>query len=358
MKDLIVPLAKEYISIPSTAEDTDSLLKVLESAKKQLPEYPHISFVSDGAPSLLFSNTTEPQKEFKIILNAHLDVVPATNKAQYEPYEQDGKLYGRGAYDMKSAAAVMTLVFKELGKTLPYSLGLQLTTDEEVGGQNGTKYHLDQGVRTEFCITGEGTNLRITHAAKGILLIKLTTKGKNAHGAYPWLGKNAIWEMYEALGAIMDSYGIPEHETDATTVNLSKIETTNNAFNKVPDHCVAYLDIRYPFEEQDTIVQAIRSLVPANIAFDVVKKPPAHHTESTNPYAVLLRKTTTDVINEELPLRKAYGASDAAYFSAIGAGAVEFGPKGGNHHSENEWVDIQSLHDYYNILKNFLLSIQ
>src|SRR5579862_6285724 len=101
MIDEILNLSKQLIEIPSVSGDIPNLVKALKLAKQQLPDQIFLPFVSDGIPSLLFTNQKQPNKEFKIILNAHLDVVPAAAE-QFIPIEKDGKLYGRGAYDMKS----------------------------------------------------------------------------------------------------------------------------------------------------------------------------------------------------------------------------------------------------------------
>src|SRR4051812_24117149 len=107
----IVTLAKELISIHSVSGDTQKAVEVLELAKSYLPEYEFTPFVSNGYPSLLFSNKEKELRNFTIILNGHIDVVPAMPE-QFKPYVENGKLHGRGAFDMKSAVAVKILVFK------------------------------------------------------------------------------------------------------------------------------------------------------------------------------------------------------------------------------------------------------
>src|SRR6266705_469894 len=187
----IVSLAKEIISITSATGEVDNAALVLEVAKKQLEGNAHTSFVSSNIPSLLYSNKGKDVKNFKIILNAHLDVVPG-KKEQFQPYEKDGKIYGRGAYDTKAGTAVMIMLFKELAPQLDFPLALQLTTDEELGGVNGTKYQIDQGIRGDFVIATEcGSNFHIVHEAKARLVVKLVAKGKTSHSAYPWAGDNA-----------------------------------------------------------------------------------------------------------------------------------------------------------------------
>ena len=358
MGDEIVILTKNLISIPTVSGDIEQANKIIKLTKNQLNNFEPVSFQSDNFPSLLFSNSRKEIKKFKIMLNAHLDVVPAEQEL-FVPHEKDGKLYGRGAYDMKGAAAVMILLFKELAHNVSYPLGLQITTDEEVSGYNGTGYQIRQGVRTNFAIMGEcNSNFQITNQAKGRTVVKITIKGDSAHSAHPWRGENAIWEMYKVLEPIMKAYPIPVEETFESTVSITKIEAENDATNIIPDNCVAYLDIRFTEKDKNTIMPKIRSLLPDDAVIDAKHRRPTHYSDSKNIYITSLRKITTDFIKKELPLRSAHATSDAPFFSSVGCDAVEFGPIGRSPHHENEWVDIQSLKDYYKILKQFLLSIK
>src|SRR3989338_4868296 len=194
----ILDLSKKLISIPSIKENPRKLIEILELTKKELKGFNISSYSKEGIPSLLISNSEQKLKKFKIILNAHLDVVPAKEN-QFSPQEKDGKLYGRGAYDMKAAAAVEILVFKELAKKLNYPIALQLVTDEEIGGNNGTKYQIGRGVKCDFVIAGEPTNFGISTKAKGIVWGKIKVKGVAAHGAYVWRGENALWKAKKIL---------------------------------------------------------------------------------------------------------------------------------------------------------------
>lgn len=117
MKDQILPLTKLFITFPSTADNTSVKKRVIESAKTKLSGLTVEEFDKNGSPSLLAYSAPERPDRFRVILNAHLDVVPGA-PSQYEPKEKDGKLYGRGASDMKGAAAVELLVFKELAPKL------------------------------------------------------------------------------------------------------------------------------------------------------------------------------------------------------------------------------------------------
>jgi succinyl-diaminopimelate desuccinylase len=358
MSDAIVSLTKKFISLPSYAIDRETCLKILELAQEELKGQTYTSFVKDGIVSLLYTNTPEPTKKCKIILNAHLDVVQG-HKEQFNPIEKDGKLYGRGAYDMKAAAATMIHVFKDVAQDLPYTLGLQITTDEEIVGSKGVGYQLEQGVTTEFAITGEcGSNLHIINRFRGIYVIKLHATGQKAHAGHLWQGENALLLLYEAINAIMQHYPTPKNPSWQTTVNVAKVETNNIAHNIVPEDATAVLDIRFLPEEKESIIETIKSFLPKSVTLEVEKHMQPHHTQETNSYLQQLVHSIENVTEATPNILPNWGGSDIVFYSTRGIGGVEIGPKGGSHHGNDEWVEIASLETYYQILKDFLLSVK
>ena len=258
--------------------------------------------------------------------------------------------------EMKANAACLIMVFKEVADKTGYPLGLQLVTDEEVGGFNGTKYQIEKGVRADFVIAGEPTNFDIVNKAKGILRVKIIVSGQAAHGAYPWRGENAIWRMNKFLCILKKNYPIPIREKWATTVNLSRIETTNLALNKIPDDCTVELDIRFIPEDSKMIVADIKKLIPNRFKLEIMANEPALQVDPGNDYIKTLRQVGQQVIRKSIVLRGAHGSSDARHFTRVNCPGVEFGPVGGGIGSDGEWVDISSLAKYGQILKRFLLS--
>lgn len=353
----ITSLTKKFISIKSTANNTKALDKILDLALSCLEGYTIEQFEHNGIKSALIYNTKKRPKKFKIILNGHLDIIPG-KEDQYIPKIKGNRLYGVGSMDMKANVACLIMVFKEVADKVSYPLGLQLVTDEEIGGDNGTKYQIEKGVRADFVIAGEPTNFDIVHKAKGVLQVKVFTKGKTAHGAYPWKGENAIWKMNEFFNALKKKYPVPNRETWKTTVNVSRIGTSNQAFNKIPDDCVSQLDVRFVSEEMDTIKKSLQQLLPKMVAFDVVAYEPALFTDKNNEFVKLLEEIIRHTIGKNIRLRGAHGSSDARHFARVNCSGIEFGPIGGGIGSDHEWVGISSLEKYYRILKKFLLTVK
>lgn len=355
MIDQITFLTNALITIPSVKEDISSLNLVLELAQQELTGYTYKRFESNNIPSLLFYNTPTPPEKFKVILNAHLDVVPGTTD-QFHPFEKQGRIYGRGAYDMKAGAAISILLFKNLAKKIAFPLGLQLVTDEENGGYDGTAYQLKQGVKTEFVIAGDSSNFSLVHEAKTLFWIKVNASGKTEHAGYPWLGENAIAKMTKFIQSVEQYFPKVTNDNWTNTVTVSRIDTSNVATNKIPWDCHAIFDIRCIPQDREKVFTAFIHLIPEDFSYEVLLDEPAEFTPKDSPFLQKLLTITKEVTGKTPDMITKHGLSDVRFFMEQGAHGTQFGPKGAGHHSDNEWVDIKNLQEYYHILEKFLLS--
>jgi succinyl-diaminopimelate desuccinylase len=358
MTDKILELTKKLMDIHSTKEHPEELDRALDVIKAEINgDFQMEEFESNETRSILVHNAEKGTKNFKIIFNAHVDIVHGSRK-QFTNYEKDGKLYGRGGYDMKAAAAVMTLVFKKLARNLPYPIALQVVTDEEIGGFNGTHYQLKKGVRADFTITGDcGSNLNIVSEAKGIMWLKIHATGKKAHGAYLWRGENALWKIHNALASLHKVFPVPSEEAWITTMNLAKIETDNSTFNHVPEGATAYLDFRFIPEDEKTIMEKIISAITPDIEIETLFCNSPEYIAPDNPFVKKLQAAKEEVTGEKAELISLHAPSDIRHYNDFGCVGVGFGALGAHQHANDEWVDIQSLKGYYRTLEQFLLSI-
>lgn len=350
----LVTLTQKLVSIPSTKDNPQALKQVLDLAATQLKGLNSKKFTHKGLSSLLFYNTPTLPKKFKVILDAHLDVVPAKD-FQFKPVIKGDKLWGRGASDMKAAAAAEILVFKEIANKVKYPLGLQLVTDEEIGGFNGAKYQLENGIKTDFILAGEPTDLGVNHQSKGIIWAKVTSTGSSAHSSRPWEGHNAIWIMKHFLDTLEKSFPERLKEVWETTVNVARIETTNTTTNKVPEDCTAYLDIRFIPADKTTILATLKKLVPKSIHLELLTHEPVQFTASDNPYLNSLRQATKKITGKLPSLVNKHGGSDVRHYTSQGMAGCTFGPVGAGLHTDHEWVSLNSLNQYSQILKTWLL---
>lgn len=345
------------IAIPSTSDRPDALGDALDFVLAQVgSDFPVRRYMSSGKPSALVYVGVGP---FRVILNAHLDVVPGA-PSQFAARRVGDRLYGRGAQDMKAAALAMVDAFRATAGTLGYPIALQLVTDEEVGGFDGTAHQIANGVRAGFVVIGEYSDLRVVTASKGICQAMLTASGSAAHAAYPWLGSNALLTLIAGIDRLMRRYPVPSAEAWTTTVNVARIETPNTAANQVPASATAFLDIRFPPADTDfagcTPAQVAEHLsAVAGVPVEVASLGQPHETSPDNPFLASLRAALAGAGGPGTTMRK-HGASDSRHYHAVGVDTVICGPGGDGQHGPDEYVDLTTVEAYRNALIAFLRS--
>ncbi len=361
--DQIIETTKQLIAIPSSADNPAALQAAIDLIEAQVAKNPELTiehFNRGDKPSFLaYYGPTRPKK-FDILLNAHVDVVPGTPKL-FKPTIRNGKLYGRGALDMKGTAAVLTSVFCELADKVPYALGLQIVTDEEIGGHGGAQYQIEQGVRANFVIMGEYANNRhaIYNAARGICWAEIRIKGKSAHGGHLWHGTNAVVKAGDFAGAVLKHYPTPDKETWTTTASVANLYTPNDAYNKVPDSAILKIDFRFTqedpvFQSRDNLEAFIKSLDPEAELINLATFEPAINVEELNPYVQGLSAAMLQVTGHKPQFLGRPAASDGRHFAAVGNDIIEFGLYGSGSHSDDECVELASFDEYRSILLAYL----
>jgi succinyl-diaminopimelate desuccinylase len=356
----------ELLTVPSTSDRPAELHRALDfviafaEGHGAGPGFTVERFESGGKPSaLIYTGPSRPDR-FRVVLNAHLDVVPALAD-QFRPRRDGDHLYARGAQDMKVTGLVQALVFGELAASLPYSVGLQLVTDEEVGGRDGTLHQVEQGVTSEFVIIGETSGLRIVTESKGILRVTLHAEGKGAHGAYPWLGDNALLKLHRTVDKLLAVYPVPAEEAWRTTVSLASVSTPNQARNQVPAQAEALLDIRFPAADADLygasaeqITAYLQGFCESGVTVVVDSADQPHRADTTSAEVAALQRAARAQGYSGDFLRK-HGSGDSRFYGERGVNSVAFGTGGGGQHGEGEYVDITTIEPYYQALRTFLL---
>ena len=355
MKELI-ELTKSLIRYPSVSTRPDQIHACADFIADYLKSSGifHQRFNFNNTPSILVL----PQSPFApVVLMSHFDVVDGPDHL-FIPREENGCLFGRGSIDDKYAVALSLVLLKNhvdrlrsLGKNQGgLNFGVLLTGDEEIGGPNGAQRVLHE-FKTDFCIALDGGNLqKIVVKEKGILRLKLVSRGKTAHGARPWLGENAIDQLiadYQRLKAFFDG-SAPDHWH--RTLNFSAIHA-GNVINQVPDHAEALFDIRYTeADDIDALVKDVRASIQGEL--QVISTAPMF-LGGESPYLDrLLTFTPATRIGCE------HGASDARHLADHGIPGIVWGADGEmSQHAENEHIDIDSFIHLYTILDQFLSAI-
>lgn len=354
--------ARGLLAIPSTADRPEDLCRALEFVLDVVgPGFTVERFESRGKPSaLVYLGASRPR--FRVIFNAHVDVVPARPE-QFQPRLEGTRLYGRGTHDMKVSALVQAMVFRELAGVVSYPIALQLVTDEEVGGRDGTLHQLEQGVSGEFVIIGEQSRLRVVTESRGLLTACLRAEGRSGHSAYQWLGDNAILKLMSSLDKLLSSYPVATEEVWRTTVSLARIGTTNSALNQIPADAQAWLDIRFPAEDTDLngrtveeVADYLATFCVPGVTVAVTSVDPPHWVDHRRPEVRLLQHAARNQGYRADILRK-HGASDSRFYSQRGIDAVVFGIGGDGQHGPHEYVDITTVAPYYRALTAFLTDL-
>ena len=293
-----------------------------------------------------------------VLLHGHVDVVPA-HDGQFEPRVEGDRLIGRGAYDMKGAVAAMMCAVKDVVEQDRVRVRFICVPDEESEDidNHSTDALVAEGLRGDFALTGEPTDLHIGVQAKGVLALRVCVFGTAAHGSTPWLGDNAILKAHDAFRRIETLPFSRESSDlfDRPSINLSRI-VGGDAFNKVPDRCAMDVDIRFlPNQDPGAILAQVRAIPDVEIVKYFTRAPAI--VERSNPYVLALRDAVGRSIAGDVLSVGRDGASDAGAFLAVGIPAVEFGPTGGGHHGPQEWVSISSLARYRQALRDFVFAL-
>jgi succinyl-diaminopimelate desuccinylase len=318
-----------------------------------------IDAIEEGARGLpVVRAEVGPEGVPTVVLHGHLDVVPG-HPEQFEPRVEGDRLFGRGAYDMKGALAVMLIVVAGMREQDVVRVRLGIVADEESEEEEdrGSDHLVESGFIGDFAITGEPTDLHIGVEAKGVLAMRLGVVGRAAHGATPWMGDNAVLKALDVFRGI-ESLPFARQSSelfDRPSINLGRI-WGGDALNKVPDRCVIDVDIRYlPGQDPADIVNEVGELPDTEIVA-TFSRPPAI-VERDSEFVLALSEAAAPHHTEEPMSVGRDGASDAVSFQRVGVPAVEFGPRGGGHHGPEEWVSVSSLESYRSTLEGFLRSL-
>jgi succinyl-diaminopimelate desuccinylase len=326
----------------------------LESRGISVREVPH-----RGLPMLLADVGPEAHEGVPcVILHGHLDVVPGRPE-QFHPRLEGDRLFGRGADDMKGGLAAMMCVLKEVERQDRVAVRFVCVPDEESEelDQRSIDALLAGGLRGDFAITGEPTNLHIGVEAKGVLAMRIEVQGRAAHSSTPWLGENAVLKAIDVFRAI-ESLPFSRESSDLfdrPSINLGRIQG-GDAVNKVPDECTMAVDIRYlPGQDPHDILAQVREIPGVEVTRTFIH--PTVRVPRTEVHVMALGESLKRSVPGEVLSVGRDGASDAASFLAAGIPAVEFGPEGGGHHGPDEWVSVSSLARYRRALVEFVRTL-
>ncbi len=352
-KERLVNLTLKLISFPSTKDNARARKNIINFIKKYLSKEKVFfrEYESRQFPSLVI--TLKKEKNPDILLVGHLDVVPAA-PADFQGKVKQGRIYGRGAGDMKAAVAVMIETLKYFARQKPkLSLGLMLTTDEEIGGFNGVGYLLKQKKykpKLAFIPDGGHDLSTIVFREKGVLHLKIKAKGKAAHAARPFWGDNALEKLIVIYLKLKEIIPDLKEGQWLNSMTLSKI-SGGQAINQVPAQAQMYLDIRFIDQKnEEKIMRQIKKITSS----EILARAPAFFQPKNHKYIKLYKRQAEKIIGKKISFVGSEGASDARFFSEQNIPTIITKINCGHIHADKEWVEIKEMFLLWQILINFL----
>ncbi|HSX36284.1 MAG TPA: M20/M25/M40 family metallo-hydrolase [Patescibacteria group bacterium] len=365
-QEQLIEKTKQLIAIPSVAQDPAALLEALDFIAAMIwercPDVTIERFKSNYKPGLLAYRGAQRPANFRIMLNGHLDVVPGKPE-QYKAVVKDGKLYGRGVYDMKAACVVLTDQFCRFVNEVPYALGLQIVTDEESDGRNGTLYQIKKGVRADFIIAGEcgrplGT-YEIANEAKGFVMAEIGFHGRAAHSAYPWKGNNAALRATTFINALHERFPVPLEASDETFISVTSLSAVSDAHSKLPDFATVKVVARYAagdpnFRSRRHFAALIEEIDPTAEIVNILNFESPIYTNPQNPLLLSLKASAEKIERAEFSFVSRHGTGDGRFYGDVGDEACEFGIAGEDSHGDHEYITLEAFKNYRATLHDFL----
>jgi len=310
-----------------------------------------------------------------VVFAGHTDVVPTGPEQEWDsppftPTIRDGKLFGRGAADMKSSIAAMAVaceLFVKAHSDHKGSIAFLITSDEEGPSINGTvkviKALQARHETIDMCIVGEpsssetlGDTLKI--GRRGSLSACLVIKGIQGHVAYPHLAKNPVHEFSPALADLTSlQWDTGNEHFPATTFQISNINAGTGANNVIPGSMRIDFNLRFSTEitAEEIKTKIINVLDKNTLDYEI------NWHLSGNPFYCEpgeLTKACEQAIQETVStkpeLSTGGGTSDGRFIAPTGAQVIELGPVNESIHKVNECIDIEALDQLAEIYQKVL----
>ena len=308
----------------------------------------------------------------------HTDVVPTGPLSEWHsdpfvPTIRDGKLYGRGAADMKSSIAAFVVAAEAFIEERPAhggSIAFLLTSDEEGPAVDGTVKVVEvlkrRGETMDYCVVGEPTSVdalgdMLKNGRRGSLSGRLTVRGIQGHVAYPHLARNPVHQLAPALAELAKTKWDNGNEAfPPTTWQVSNIHAGTGVGNVIPGSVEVDFNFRFSTESTDTgLMQRVE---------DLLKKHGLEYSMSwvlgARPFLSAngkLAKTVADVCKRHTghsaELSTTGGTSDARFIIEIAPEVLELGPVNASIHKLNEHIEVAALDQLAGIYLDTLRSL-
>ncbi len=310
-----------------------------------------------------------------LVFAGHTDVVPTGPlehwaSPPFVPSHRDGRLYGRGAADMKTAVACMAVAAQEFVATHPGHAGtvaLLFTSDEEGPALYGTRHVVDilqqRGERIDACIVGEPTSVErlgdmVKNGRRGTLSGRLTVKGVQGHVAYPQLARNPTHELAPALAELVAMrWDDGNAHFPPTGWQITNIHAGTGATNVIPGELMLDFNFRYSTESTP---EALRSRIHGvldrhGLGYEIWWN---HGGEPFLTTPGSLSEALVGAIAAECGVQPEWsttgGTSDGRFIARVCPQVMEFGVVNASIHKVDEWVEVAAIEPLKNVYRRTL----
>jgi succinyl-diaminopimelate desuccinylase len=322
-----------------------------------------------------------------LVFAGHTDVVPTGPLDQWSsnpfvPSHRDGKLYGRGASDMKTSIAAFVVAVEEFLKANPkplLSLAFLLTSDEEGPSVDGTaimcKWLTERGEKLDYCIVGEPTSVErtgdmIKNGRRGTMSGKLTVKGVQGHIAYPHLADNPIHKIAPALAQLValnnsKAWDAGNDFFQPTSWQISNIHSGTGVSNVIPGHAVIDFNFRFSTESTPESLQKRFVDVLLSTGLQPTKDFDLQWTVGGLPFLTrpgeLVQAVQAAIRAEtglETQLSTTGGTSDGRFIAKICEQVIECGPPNATIHKIDEHIVVADIEPLKNIYRKTMENLE
>ena len=377
----VVELTKSLISCQSVTPNNEGVLDLLQKELTEIGFSCNRYVFSDvNTPDVdnLFAKIGEGSPH--ICFGGHTDVVPVGDESAWslDPFiatEKNGKLYGRGASDMKSAIAAFVSAVKEYldNNELQGSISLLITNDEEGPAINGTKKVLEKiyknGEKIDSCLVGEPTCPRelgemIKIGRRGSLTTTIKISGKQGHVAYPEWTLNPINPLTSILNALCNlELDQGTEDFPPSNMEIVNISSSQGATNVVPQTATGIFNIRYNINHTNGSLQSMIQDIVSKSSEGSEYKIDISFNNSAEPFLTqkgkftdIVKSSVDEITGMNSALTTTGGTSDARFFKDY-CEVAEIGLIGETAHQIDENVNTQDIHNlkdvYLLILKKY-----
>lgn len=360
---------KELIAIRSVTGEEDALSAYIAERLRSIGADTVRQQVVEGNRRNVIAEIKGALPGRTTLLTGHMDTVAVGEGWSVDPFcavEREGRIYGRGASDMKAGIAVILHTAEICVQRRQFLRGkvvIVLVCDEEAYSK-GVLRAIEEGIKADFGLAAEPEYTHAIIGSCGKILIRASVKGKAAHAADTKKGINAIAEMGCFL-SVLDTLPLPQTEQmpPQPYVPLRISGGSEHYSMVIPDRCEALISKHtVPGETKACVLGALEELtqtlgLQASFRF-TVEQPfyPSFLLDSALEGIRRLQKIYREVTGEELGLACSDGVSDNNHWSTKGGiPTICFGPMGGGLHEADEWVDIERLYKTLEIYVRFLL---